>query len=216
MVENYGEGIAAGTLTQSGSLAVHQKGTICCQSPAICCLPGIKMKKILYIILLLFARTQDVPAQTSQYSKASRPITRDYKLLEATINRQKFPFPVTMSYRIRAELKEVYRLAIFESRPRFRQEYTMSLPALVTFRLQPDTTGHHPDAVHFVLKMKDSVFVVASLNNRREQYGKQLRVIFTLESPYLIAEAESLLNNICRDNERRRKLYEAKKLEETY
>lgn len=180
------------------------------------------MKKEIYISLLLpFAFAQGILAQTSPHKptpnwKVYHNIQRDYKLLETTINQQKFPFPVTMGYRIKAELKDVYRLAIFESRPRFRQEFTLSLPTLITFQLQPDTTGYNSDAVHFVLKMKDSVFVITSVNNHREQYGKQSRVIFTLENPYLIAKTKTLLHNICRDNDRRRKLYEITKRERTY
>src|SRR5690606_20358278 len=108
------------------------------------------------------------------------------------INRQKFPFPPAKGRYIKAELKKPDRLTILESRPGVVQEYTLLLHQLQKFTLLPDTTGHHKDAVHFVLKLKDSVLVASTINNQKAQHTRQSRVIFTLENPYLIAEAETL------------------------
>lgn len=161
--------------------------------------------------VMMLVEPENIPA-----SKYPDDIRKDYTMLENTINRQKFPFPATMGYRITAELKDDSRLAISEFRPRSSQEYTLWLPGLDRFKLLLDTTGYNKEAVHFVLKMKDSVLVTTSVNNHREKHAKQPWATFTLENPHLIAEAETLLTNICRDNYRRKKWNEAKKLEETY
>lgn len=157
-------------------------------------------------------------AETKESAVAAYPdtIQKDYKMLESIINQQKFPFPATMGYRIKATLKNIDKLTILESRPNSVREYTLKLHRLQKFTLLPDTTGYNKDAVHFVLKMKDSVLVASTNNNHKTQYTKQRRVTFTLGNPHLIAEAETLLTNIRRDNDRREKWNETKKLQATY
>jgi hypothetical protein len=77
----------------------------------------------------------------------------------------------------------------------------------------PDTTGHEKDAVHFILKMRDSVHVEATNGDNQTKYTQRKNVAFTLENPSLIAKTEALLNNICRDNYRWQRLREARILE---
>jgi hypothetical protein len=174
---------------------------------------NVAKQKVLGAIKALI---QLLPQKASPVSKYSDNIRRDFQLLEATINQQKFPFPATMGYRITAALKDMDRLTIYESRPHFVQEYTLLLHRLEKFTLLPDTTGYNQDALHFVLKMKDSVLVASAQKNHRTKYSKQPWAIFTLENPHLIAKTEVLLTNICRDNYNRKKWNEAKKLEETF
>jgi hypothetical protein len=174
---------------------------------------NVAKQKVLDAINALKKLTSQDKTSGSAYPNNIR---RDYSMLANTINRQKFPFPPTMGYRITAKLKDGYRLVISESRPHFRHEFTLWLPGLVRFTLMPDTTGYNKDAVHFVLQTKDSVLVETSVNGHSSQYVRRPWAVFTLENPHLIAKTEVLLTNICYDNDRRKKWNEAKKLEETY
>jgi hypothetical protein len=60
------------------------------------------------------ALMQLVPQEASPVSKYPDNIRKDYKMLEYTINQQKFPFPAVMGYRITAKLKDYYRLTVAE------------------------------------------------------------------------------------------------------
>jgi hypothetical protein len=143
-------------------------------------------------------------------------VRKDYRMLEVTINQQKFPFPPKMGYSIHATLKDNYFLEISESRPDMYKSYTVSLKSILSINKIPDTTGNNKNAVHFILKMKDSVHVETTDGDNHTKYARRNNVTFTLESPYLIAKTEALLNNICRDNYRRERLREARILEKTY
>lgn len=156
-----------------------------------------------------------VAPEDSQVSNTD-DIRIDYIMLEATINEQQFPFPPTMRYSIHATLKDNYFLEISESRPDMYQSYTVCLKSILSIDKIPDTTGNVNDAVHFILKMRDSVFVETTDDNNHTRYARRNNVTFTLESAYLIAKTEALLNNICRDNYRWKRLREAQILEETY
>lgn len=156
-----------------------------------------------------------VAPEDSQVSNTD-DIRIDYMMLEATINQQKFPFPPTMRYSIHATLKDNHFLEISESRPHMYQSYTVSLKSILSIDKIQDTTGNEKDAVHFILKMKDSVHVETTDENNNTKYTRRKNVAFTLESPYLIAKTEALLNNICKDNYRRERLREARFLEKTY
>jgi hypothetical protein len=140
----------------------------------------------------------------------------DYMMLEATINQQKFLLPPKMRYSIHATLKDNYFLKISESRPDMYQSYTVCLKSILSINKIPDTTGNEKNAVHFILKMRDSVHIETTDGDNHTKYIQQKNVAFTLEGPSLIAKTEALLNNICRDNYRWQRLREARILEETY
>lgn len=173
------------------------------------------MKKTAFIILFsliglgYFVFAQSVRENTTKCVS----IYRDYEMLCLTINRQHSPYPSSFRYHISAEMKNDYLLKISERREHFYQIYTLPLRNIVSFYKKTDTV--YNEAL-FVLKMKDSILVETSDVKNKTKYIKQPQVSFTLENDYLIAQTEALLNNICRDNHRRKMLEEAKKLETTY
>lgn len=153
-------------------------------------------------------------ADTADVGKKSDDIRRTYRMLVYAINRQRFSYP--SSHSIRATLKDHYYLTLSEFRAGMLQTYTISLRNILTFSKIPDSTGLDNEAVHLVLKMKDSVRIEMSGAKTLPSDARSVQVIFTLANPDLIAEAEALLSTICRDNYWTRKVQEAKIIEETY
>ncbi|HET8809755.1 MAG TPA: hypothetical protein VFM65_05760 [Flavobacteriaceae bacterium] len=139
----------------------------------------------------------------------------NYKKLPNVINQPQFSLPPSKGYSIKTALKDHHYLEISQSQFGWHQSCTISLRKILSFARIPDTTNQNKDFIHFVLKMEDSVLIEISGTKNKSRYIKRPEVVFTMLSPYLIAETTELLNNICLDNNRRRKKIEYKILENT-
>lgn len=165
------------------------------------------------LFIFLFANLQ-IQAQSSQQDiPKCISIYRDYELLCLTINRQHSPYPPSFNYYISAKTKNDDLLEIDERREKFYQNYTLPLRNIISFEKKTDSLRNE---AFFIIEITGSILVENSTVKSHTKYTKQSQVSFTLENPYLIAETEDLLNTICRDNYRRKKLEEIKKLETTY
>lgn len=171
-------------------------------------------KAITTFTFSLFVSLGYVQAQASlQKTCRCLSIYRDYELLCQTINRQHAPYPPSFGYHISAQTKEDYLLEITERRGGFYQNYLLPLWNVLSFEKKTDSLYYETS---FIIQLQDSIRVEKQLAGNPVKYTKQPQVSFTLASDYLIEKTELLLNKICRDNDRRRKLEEAKKTKTIY